>query len=416
MVEKILLKNGVRLLCERLEQVRSCAIGVWVLNGSCHEPEELSGISHFIEHMLFKGTETRSAAKLAEISDAIGGQVNAFTTKEHTCFYARTLDTHLSTAAEMLCDMVLHSRFAQEDLDLERGVVLEEIDMYEDSPEDLVAEILSKACFPHQALGRPILGNEEALDRIDHRTMADYVRRTYVGENVIVALSGSFSQSDVETVSRLFSAIPSGTPSRLSPPEYRPAFTVKEKPIEQNHLLLVFPTMAAADEEHYALAVLNNVLGAGMSSRLFQRVREQSGLCYTIYSYTSLYAHNGVLGVYTALGRDTQEAALHMIMEELRRIREEGVTEEELARTKEQLKISLLMGLESTTARMNTVARSEMTYGDYRTPEETVARLEAVTREDVAALAKKLLDFEKLSFSAVGAVSSPEEYRDMLFS
>ena len=414
MVQKIVLSNGVRLLCEKLDQVRSCAIGVWVLNGSCHEPEELSGISHFIEHMLFKGTETRSAAKLAEISDAIGGQVNAFTTKEHTCFYARTLDTHRPVAAELLCDMLLHSRFAQEDMDLERGVVLEEIDMYEDSPEDLVAEILAKACFPGQPLGRPILGSEEALNRIDHKAMADYVRRTYVGENVIVALSGSFSQSDVDAISRMFSAVPSGAPSALSVPRYQPACVVKEKPIEQNHLLLAFPTMAAADEGHYALAVLNNILGAGMSSRLFQRVREQSGLCYTIYSYTSLYAHCGVLGIYTALGRETQEAALHMILDELKRIKRDGVTEEELARTKEQLKISLLMGLESTTARMNTVARAEMTYGEYRTPEETVERLEAVTAADVYALAQELLDFDRMSFSAVGNVSSPEEYRAML--
>lgn len=414
MVEKITLPNGVRLLHERLDHVRSCAIGIWVLNGSCHEPEALSGISHFIEHMLFKGTASRSAADLAEAFDAIGGQVNAFTTKEHTCFYARTLDTHLRDAAGLLCDMVLHSAFAQEDLELERGVVLEEIDMYEDSPDDLVVELLSAACFPHQPLGRPILGNEKALSAIDHAAMADYVSRTYVAENMIVSLSGSFSGEDLAFLSQLFSAVPTGEKTALPVPAYHKAVVVKQKPIEQNHLLFAFPTMAAADEKHYALAVLNNILGAGMSSRLFQRVRERSGLCYTIYSYTSLYAGNGVLGIYVALGRDTQEAAIRMILEELVLLKERGITPQELSRTKEQLKSSLLMGLESTNARMTAIARSEMTYGRDRSPEETVAALEAVTAEDVAALAQELLDFEKMSFSAVGNVSSAEEYRAML--
>ena len=402
MVEKRILPNGVRVLYEHLASVRSCAVGVWVENGSCHEPADLSGMSHFIEHMLFKGTETRSAADLAEAFDAIGGQVNAFTTKEHTCFYARTLDTHLQTAAALLCDMVRRPAFAPQELELERGVVLEEIDMYEDAPEDLVAEILSAACYPGQPLGRPILGREETLQSIDHNAMLAYCRETYVGKNILISLAGSFTDADLDAVCGLFAAIPAGNRLCLPQADYRPAVTEKEKPIEQNHLLLVFPAFPAADPRRYALAVLNNILGAGMSSRLFQRVREKAGLCYSIYSFTTLYASTGVLGVYTPLGREMQFDALRLIREELCALRDAGVTEAELARTKQQLNAALLLGQEGSAARMNAIARSEMTYGCQLTPEETAAALDAVTAGQVLALARELIDFSAASFAAVG--------------
>lgn len=410
MVEKIILDNGVRVLHEKLEHVRSCALGVWVENGSCHEPDELAGISHYIEHMMFKGTETRSAADLAKAFDAIGGQVNAFTTKEHTCYYARTLDTHVQKAAELLCDMVLHSAFRPEDVDLERGVILEEIGMYEDTPEDLVSEILSAAVYPSQPLGRPILGTQGTLQAIDSQTLTDYCRSHYVAENIIISISGSFSDADLQAVCDAFSAVPAGSAAPMPKAEYRKASVVKKKDIEQNHLLLVFPGLHANHPKRYVLAALNNILGAGMSSRLFQRVRERSGLCYSIYSFNSLYQNTGVLGIYVALGRETQEAALKMIREELETFVREGVTEEELARTCEQLKTSLLMALESTNSRMSSMARNEMIFGHAQTPEEAVAKLEAVTLEDIHQLARELLDFEKMSFSAVGNVSKPEEY------
>ena len=411
MVEKIILDNGVRVLHEKLEHVRSCALGVWVENGSCHEPDELAGISHYIEHMMFKGTESRSAADLAKAFDAIGGQVNAFTTKEHTCYYARTLDTHVQKAAELLCDMVLHSAFRPEDVDLERGVILEEIGMYEDTPEDLVSEILSAAVYPSQPLGRPILGTQGTLQHIDSEALKDYCSKQYVGENTIISLCGSFSDADLKAVCDAFSALPAGQPREMPQATYRKAVVVKKKDIEQNHLLLVFPGLYANHPDRYVLAALNNILGAGMSSRLFQRVRERSGLCYSIYSFTSLYQNTGVLGIYVALGRETQEDALRMIREELERFKTEGITEEELARTKEQLKTTLLMSLESTNSRMSSMARNEMIFGHAQSPEEAVEKLDKVTVEDVHRLAKELLDFEQMSFSAVGNVSQPEEYQ-----
>ena len=411
MVEKIILDNGVRVLHEKLEHVRSCALGVWVENGSCHEPDELAGISHYIEHMMFKGTESRTAADLAKAFDAIGGQVNAFTTKEHTCYYARTLDTHVQKAAELLCDMVLHSAFRPEDVDLERGVILEEIGMYEDTPEDLVSEILSAAVYPSQPLGRPILGTQGTLQHIDSDTLKDYRSKQYVGENTIISLCGSFSDADLKAVCEAFSALPAGQPREMPQATYRKAVVVKKKDIEQNHLLLVFPGLYANHPDRYVLAALNNILGAGMSSRLFQRVRERSGLCYSIYSFTSLYQNTGVLGIYVALGRETQEDALRMIREELELFRDEGVTQEELSRTKEQLKTTLLMSLESTNSRMSSMARNEMIFGHAQSPEEAVEKLEQVTVEDVHRLAKELLDFDQMSFSAVGNVSQPEEYQ-----
>ena len=410
MVEKMILDNGVRVLHEKLEHVRSCALGVWVENGSCHEPDELAGISHYIEHMMFKGTETRTAAELAQAFDAIGGQVNAFTTKEHTCYYARTLDTHVQQAAELLCDMVLHSAFRPEDVNLERGVILEEIGMYEDTPEDLVSEILSAAVYPSQPLGRPILGTQGTLQHIDSQTLKDYCKKQYVGRNTIISLCGSFSDADLQAVCDAFATLPAGAPADMPQATYRKAAVVKKKDIEQNHLLLVVPGLYANHPDRYVLAVLNNVLGAGMSSRLFQRVREQSGLCYSIYSFTSLYQNTGVLGIYVALGRDTQEDALRMIREELERFKTDGITAEELSRTKEQLKTTLLMSLESTNSRMSSMARNEMIFGHAQSPEEAVERLEKVTLEDVHRLAQELLDFQQLSFSAVGNVSQPEEY------
>lgn len=413
MVEKIILDNGVRVLHEKLDHVRSCALGVWVENGSCHEPDALAGISHFIEHMMFKGTESRTASDLAQAFDAIGGQVNAFTTKEHTCYYARTLDTHVQKAAELLCDMVLHSAFRPEDVDLERGVIVEEIGMYEDTPEDLVSEILSAAIYPSQPLGRPILGTQGTLQAIDSQALKDYCRKQYVGKNTIISLCGSFSDADLKAVCDAFSILPTGEPSPMPKADYRKATVVKKKDIEQNHLLLVFPGLHANHPDRYKLAALNNILGAGMSSRLFQRVRERSGLCYSVYSYTSLYQNTGVLGIYVALNRETQEAALRMIREELERFRDHGVTNEELARTKEQLKTTLLMSLESTNSRMSSMARNEMIFGHAQTPEEAVAKLEAVTVEDVHALAQQLLNFEQMSFSAVGNVSKPEEYMEL---
>lgn len=414
MVKKLTLPNGVRILYQKLDHIRSCALGVWVESGSRHEPESLCGISHFLEHMLFKGTETYSAAQLAEEFDGMGGQVNAFTTKEHTCFYGRTLDTHVQHLAELLNDMYLRSRFAQEDVDLERGVIIEEIGMYEDTPEDLVSEQLMQQVFPDSALGRPILGYKETLRGMSSKELADYCKEKYSGENTIISLCGSFSQEDLDVICKIFGEMNAGAPLEHDKATYQPAFVLKKKDIEQNHLIVLFPGLPLGNRHRFTLQVLNNVLGAGMSSRLFQRVREQSGLCYTIYSFCSLYADVGVLGVYVALGKETEHQALSLIREELQRFCKDGITDAELIRSKEQLKTGLLMGMESTISRMNAMARNEMTYGRHISEDELTAGIDAVTQEDVQQLACQLLDFSQASFSAVGQVDSEEAYRKTL--
>jgi predicted Zn-dependent peptidase len=414
MVEKLTLPNGVRILHQKLDHVRSCALGVWVESGSRHEPADLCGISHFIEHMLFKGTETYTAGQLAEEFDGMGGQVNAFTTKEHTCFYGRTLDTHVQHLAELLCDMYLHSRFAKEDTDLERGVIIEEIGMYEDTPEDLVSEQLMQQAYPNSALGRPILGYKETLQRMCHTDIADYCRSRYTGKNTIVSICGSFSPEDLDAICRLFGQMDAGERLQRDEAVYQPTFVLKKKDIEQNHLIVLFPGLPLGSDERFVLQVLNNVLGAGMSSRLFQRVREQSGLCYTIYSFQSGYLGTGVFGVYVALGRETEDKAIKLIRQVIAEFLETGCTQEELDRTITQLKANLLMGLEGTTARMNGMARNEFLYGRQVEPEELIAGLEAVTCDDVLQLARELLRDEVLSFSAVGKVRSEEEYRTLL--
>ena len=414
MIEKMTLKHGVRILYEQAPSVRSCSLGLWVESGSRHEPAQLNGISHFIEHMLFKGTESRTAAQLAEGFDAIGGQVNAFTTKENTCFYARTLDTHIQEAADLLCDMYFHSRFGQQETDLERGVILEEIGMYEDTPDDLVVERLSSAIYSGCPLGRPILGTKETLEDIQGQTLADYVARCYTPANTLISVAGSFAPTDIEKIAARFEGMPAGQPPAAQPAVYAPALTLKEKDIEQNHLCIAFPGIVAGSEDRYRMQAMSNILGGGMSSRLFQRVREESGLCYSIYSFSSSYLDSGYFGVYTALGRQTEMQALSLIRQELARFVEQGPDQQEVARTVEQLKSSALMSLESMNSRMTANARNEYLYGRPLTAEDIIRGYDAVTREGVHQLAQRLLDFGQMSFSAVGQVSKESEYKDCL--
>ncbi|NCB04785.1 MAG: insulinase family protein [Clostridia bacterium] len=411
MTEKITLPNGLRIVHERLPGVRSCTLGLWVESGSRHEPPELCGISHYIEHMLFKGTDTRTAAQLAADFDAIGGQVNAFTTKEHTCYYCRTLDSHLQEAAGLLCDMFFHSKFAPRDVELEQSVIFEEIDMYEDTPEDLVSEQLVAAVYDGCSLARPILGYKDTLAAINGDTLRDYRATRYTPENTVVALCGSYSDEDLALLVAQFEGMGQQTPPSRGAVCYKPAFVVRKKEIEQNHLIAAFPSLETGSPERFVMQIMNNTLGGGMSSRLFQRVREQQGLCYSIYSYTNAYFGAGALGIYVALSARTELSALTMIREELDRLCESGITEEELARSREQLKANVLMGLEGTSSRMNTLARNELIYGRQHTAEDIIAGFDAVTRDDILKLAQRTFAFDAASLSAVGQVKTEADYR-----
>ena len=412
--QKQTLPNGVRILTERVPGVRSASLGIWVGTGSRHEKADQNGAAHFIEHMLFKGTRRRSAGQLAEEMDAVGGQVNAFTTKECTCFYARVLDTHLPQATDILCDMFLHSRFDDADVETERGVILEEIGMYEDNPEDLCAERLAGAVFKGTPLARPILGRKATLERMDGAWLRDYQQTHYGPDRIVVALAGSFTDADVADLAARFSDLEPRSPLPLRRSVYTPGVVVKKKAIEQNHLPMAFPGITFADARRFALQLLSSILGGGMSSRLFQQVREQQGLCYSIYSYGTCHDDTGYVGIYTALGRETERQALDTILNVIRDFTEHGVTQAELDRAREQSKSNVLMGLESTQSHMSSLGRGELFHGEVLDEEAIIAAYDAVTREDVRELAQELFRFENASLSAVGRVNGADEYRALL--
>ena len=414
MTEIETLPNGVRLVTERIDTVRSAALGFWIAGGSREEKPEESGAAHFIEHMLFKGTGRRSAADIARETDAIGGQMNAFTTKECTCFYGHVLDDHLPRALDILWDMVFCSRFDQSAVETERGVILEEIDMYEDTPDDLCGEKLFEHVYAGSPLSRPILGREETLAAMTGDFLRDYHRRHYRPDNTVVSLAGSFSDAVLEDVRRRFSALPGGARTGSEPAAYRPAFVATPKPIEQNHLTLAFPGLTYDSPRRFALQLLSSVLGGGVSSRLFQRVREQQGLCYSVYSYGAGHADTGVFCVYTALNRETEEQAIRTVCQVIRQFLAEGPADEELERAREQSKANVIMGLESTQARMSHAGRSLLFTGEILTPEQIIDAYDAVTRRDVMDLARDIFRWDQVSLSAVGQVRTPEEYRAML--
>ena len=414
MIELTTLSNGVRILTEPMPGMRSASLGIWVGAGSRHETAAENGAAHYIEHMVFKGTETRSAADIAQEMDAIGGQVNAYTTKENTCFYVRALDTHLAQAADVLCDMFFHSAFRQEDVDTERGVILEEIGMYADNPEDLCSERLASAIYKGSPLARPILGKQSTLEKMTGETLRAWRDAHYRPDTTVVALAGSFSDTVVEDLKARFSAIAPVPRIKTKSAAYRSAFTLKKKAIEQNHITLAFPGLPYGNDKRFALQLLSFILGGGMSSRLWQEVREKQGLCYSIYSYGAGHEDTGLFGIYTALGRETERQALESIRSVIDALVQDGVTEQELSRAREQSKASVLMGLESTQSRMSHLGRSTVLTGKVLSPDEIIAAYDAVTREDVLSLARTIFDYKQAGLSAVGRVESEDYYRSFL--
>ncbi len=414
MIEHQTLPNGVRIVTERIPGMRSAALGIWVGTGSRHEGAEENGAAHFIEHMVFKGTARRTAAQLAQEMDAIGGQVNAFTTKECTCFHARVLDQQLPRAVDLLCDMVFSARFAQEDVETERGVILEEIGMYEDNPEDLCAEQLTMAVFRGSPLARPILGSGGSLAGMTGESLRAYRDGHYRPQDIVAALAGSFTQADVAALAARLETIPAGPSPEVRGAAYAPAVAVREKPIEQNHLTLAFPGLSYQDGRRYQLQLLSAMLGGGMSSRLWQEVREKRGLCYTVYSYAVGHADTGLFGIYTAVNPEAQDQAMEAICRIVAGFTGDGPGEEELQRAREQAKANVLMGLESTQNRMSALGRGELLHRHVYPLEEVLSGYDAVTTAQVRALAEELFDFRRASLSAVGRVGDAEPLQEKL--
>ena len=408
------LPNGVRILYEYIPYVRSATMGIWVKNGSRNETASENGASHFIEHMLFKGTDTRSARDIAGITDKIGGQINAFTSRECTCFYGRVLDTHLNVLTDVLGDMFFNSRFDEGDVANERGVIYEEIDMYDDTPDDLASERLFSSVFKGSPLSRPVLGTRKSLAPMTGEFLKSYKSSHYSPENTIVAVSGSFRDADIDAIAQLFSPMEKVPLKKIKPAAYRPAVTVKKKRIEQNHICLGFPGIDINSEKRFAMQLMSSILGGGSSSRLFQSVREKAGLCYSIFSFSSGYEDTGLFTIYTALNSDMEKRALTLIGQEFRSLLEDGVTDDELECAREQTKANILMSLESTSSRMNRIARGEMMGSGAMEIEDLSARYDAVTKSDIQAIARETFDMSRLSFSAVGKTAAAAEYEDFL--
>ena len=414
MYEMITLPNGLRILTQPVPAVRTAAVGVFVGTGSRHEAAKESGAAHFLEHMAFKSTLNRSTDRLAMDIDSIGGQMNAYTTKETTCFYTRCLDLHLPRAIELLGDMLRNGAFLDEEVDTERGVILEEIGMYRDTPEDLVNELLNAAVYKGHSLARPILGTRRTLSAMTGAWLRDYRNRHYLPQNMVISLAGSFTQADVDLLKSLFADLPAGKQSKSKAAQYTPSITVRRKAIEQNHLIVGFPAPSFLDSRRYQMTLLSSILGGGVSSRLFQQVREQQGLCYTVYSYISDHEDTGLMGLYTALSPTTEDKALTTMCRVAADMAEHGPTADELDRAREQAKANVLMGLESTQSRMSHAGNSMLLRGKVSSPDEILAAYDAVTAQQVRDLAGEVLDFSRASLSAVGRVRTAEEYQATL--
>ena len=409
MYQEIIRPNGARLLLEEVPGARSAALGFYVGAGSRHESAADNGSAHFIEHMLFKGTHRRSAADLAVDMDAIGGQVNAYTTKENTSFYARSLDRHLDRALDILSDMLFCSRFDQSDVETERGVILEEIGMYEDTPEDLVAERLSAAVYKGTALARPILGTEATLSAMTGDSLRQWQKEHYLAGNMVASLAGSFTPAQVDKILALLDTLEPGTVEQ-TPGRYKAAVTARRKNMEQNHLILAFPAMNYLDPRRYQLLLLNSLLGGGCSSRLFQEVREKRGLCYSVYSYVADHEDVGLQGIYTAVNPEQEGQALEIIRAIIEDLAEHGPTQEELDRAREQAIAGLLLGSESIQSRMSHLGNAALLYGKVRTVDEIIECYNAVTREQLQTLAAEMFAWNNSSLSAVGKVKTIADY------
>jgi len=416
-IRKEELPNGLVVITERMEHVRSVSVGIWVRSGSRREPAEVNGITHFIEHMVFKGTERRTAEQIAREVDAIGGMLDAFTAKEMICFNAKVLDEHLPIAFDVISDMTLRPRFLDEDIVKEKSVVLEEIKMEQDNPEYLVHELFAQNFWRDHALGKPILGTRQTVKSFTRERLLGCFREWYAPNNLIVAAAGHLEHAKVvELVRKAFqhlTAVPNGH-ADMAPRTHAPITAKSKKELEQVHICMGVPSLPLVHEQRYAVTVLNTILGGGMSSRLFQNIREQQGLAYAIFSEMQPYRDTGMLSIYAGTALETAERLVRSVAAELHSLKTEAVSEEELRRAKDHLKGSLMLSLESTGSRMSNLARQEMYFGRFFTLDEVMAGVEAVTREEVQQIARQFFTPEQIGVTVLGNLDGFKVTRDLL--
>jgi len=398
------LNCGVRIVMEEIPYVRSVSIGIWVKAGSVDETAKNSGISHFIEHMLFKGTEKRSAKKIAEDVDKIGGQINAFTGKEATCYYLKTLSDNIDKAADILVDMFLNSKFDEEEMEKEKRVVCEEIKMIEDSPEDYAHDIISELIFKGTPLAKSIIGTPKSLQGITRKAIKKYIAEEYTRDNIVVSICGCFNQDHVCELfdSKLIALNAHKEPKVHDVVEYKPNYKVKVKDIEQSHICLGLKGVAIDDDRYYPLMLLNNIMGGSMSSRLFQNIREEKGLAYSVYSMSSSFSNTGYFNIYAGVSHEKVRDAIGGIQDELRALAKGGVTEEELETAKEQMKGSYIFSLENVNGRMFSNGKNMLLLNKIYTPEEVLASIDAVTPDDIRDISEMVTDIRNYSGVLVG--------------
>lgn len=405
MYKKHVLENGLTIIGEEIPYVKSISLGVWINAGSRIEDEEISGVSHFIEHMLFKGTRNRTSKQIASEIDNLGGQINAFTSKECTCYYVKLLDSHIDIGIDVLSDMILNSKFNEDDLDKERSVIIEELKMYEDSPEDLAYDLLTENIYKNDPLGMNIIGTEESLNRLNREKLLDYFNKYYVPNNSVIAISGNFNFDEIiNKIEEKFKVWKKRDVNvDIKKAEFKSCFLTKNKDIEKVNLAMSLEAVPLEnDKEVYALAVINTVFGGSISSRLFQKIREEKGLVYSIYSSQSLYRKCGELGIFASMSNEHLKEVYESIIEEIKIMKKYYLTDQEIKESKEQLKGSYILGLESTSSRMMSIGRSLLLNNKVESTDDILKSIDNVDRETVKIVIDKIFNLDKLGVCIVG--------------
>ena len=416
-IHREVLPNGLIVLTEEMQHIRSVSIGIWIKTGSRDEDLQWNGISHFIEHMVFKGTKHRSAEEIARQVDSIGGNMDAFTAKECVCFNVKVLDDHLPIAMDVLSDLVLNPVFDGADITRERGVILEEIKMDEDSPDYLVHEIFTQNFWKDHPLGKPILGTKETVKKFEQPVVLDFYGQRFAPGNLIICAAGNLKHAQfVELVNKHFAQMPPKKNGFHSPqPKIVPRIIMRnKKALEQVQICVGVPSHPIAHGKRYASYILNTLLGGGMSSRLFQNIRERQGLAYAIYSDLNPYRDTGCLSVYAGTSRESAGKVVQSIVSEFRKLKTETVPPEELRRAKDQLKGSLMLSLESSTARMSNLARQEMYFDRFYTLDELIEKIEGVTAEELKELAEQFFHTDSIAVTVLGNLNGLKLTRDQL--
>jgi predicted Zn-dependent peptidase len=405
MFKKLHLDNGIPVVTERLKNVRSVIVGIWVKVGARHEAPEKNGISHFLEHMFFKGTKKRTATEIAFEIDSIGGDLNAFTSREHTAFYVKVLDEYLERGVDLLTDIFLHSTFAETEIEKEKGVIKEEIKMVEDTPDDYIHDLFSRTVWGDNGLGQPVLGRRETIKTFSREDLTSHVRKYYGTADTVLACAGSFDNDRVVgLLNQHLGGLRRGSePKLITPPAFRSEIAVYQKNLSEAHLCLGVKGLNYASEDRYAVAILNCILGSGVSSRLFQEIREKLGYAYSIYSFTSSYFDTGYWAVYAGTSKKKALTVAELIIKEMKGLYE-TITEDEMRRAKDQLKGSLILGMESTSSRMQSIARQEIYYGRNFSEEEIIREVESVSLGQVRDLSCRLINQGNISLAVLGNV------------